>query len=326
MAKVLVIGGAGYIGSHVAKALRLHSHQVAIFDNFSTGFRELTLENEVWEGDLCDYERIVSVIDQYQPEVVFLFAGLISVGESVSDPAPYYRNNINGCINALTAIQSKAPKAKIVFSSSAAVYGVPQAELTETHPLRAMNPYGRTKLMMEEVLADFSSAYGLQYASIRYFNAAGSDADLEVGELHEPETHLIPRVLLHAIHGDIYPVQINGSDYDTPDGTCIRDYVHVSDLASIHLRAMDYLFNVEENLIVNAGSGSGYSVREVVQMVEKVTGRTLDIPIGPRRAGDPDRLIANSEKAKKVLDWKPTHDLESMVHSAWQWIQKKRSS
>lgn len=324
--KALVVGGAGYIGSHVAKQLETAGHETTVFDDFSTGFRQLTRSLPVIEGDICDLQSIDAALAEVRPDVVFLFAGLISVGESMQKPDIYYQNNVTGILNTLQAIMKNAPKARVVFSSTAAVYGVPAGELNEEHPTRPINPYGRTKLIIEDALRDYAHAFGLKYSCIRYFNAAGSEPDLELGELHEPETHLIPRILLHAIKKDAYPVKIFGDDYETPDGTCIRDYVHVSDLARIHLLAMDYLNDRGNSLVVNAGSGNGYSVAEVVAMAEAVIGRKLDVPVGVRREGDPARLIANSDKAKKLLGWQPEFDLRDMVTTSWQFIQKKRSS
>lgn len=324
MARVLVVGGAGYVGSQTAKQLVRDGHEVTIFDNLSTGFRELARYGNFYEGDIQDGAALDSVLAETRPEAVMHFAAKALVGESVTDPATYYESNVTGTLNLLSVIRTLPSLPVFVFSSTCSVYGATENPLTELDPIAPMNPYARSKRMIEEVLADYSNAYDLRSVCLRYFNASGCDPEGELGELHDPESHLIPRLLLHVLNPSSYPVQIYGEDYPTEDGTCVRDYVHVADLASAHITAMNRLLNGSPSDIFNLGTTRGSSVREVIRMVEKVTGKKLKVAVGPRRPGDPPRLVAGSKKARNILNWNPAHDLESVVRTAWAWTREKR--
>jgi UDP-glucose-4-epimerase GalE len=325
MARVFLTGGAGYVGSHVTKRLVKAGHEVTLFDNLSTGFRELARYGRFVEGDLFDAAALRRTVVECQPEVVMHFAAKALVGESMADPMAYYSANVAGTLTLLSSFQALATPPAFIFSSTCSIYGATESPVSELDAIAPMNPYARSKRMVEEMLADYESAFGMRYISLRYFNAAGCDPDGELGELHEPETHLIPRLLLHALNPKGYPVAVHGSDYPTEDGTCIRDYVHVDDLAEAHLLAMDRLLGGGDSDIFNLGTARGASVREVIQVVEKVTGRSLEVTEGPRRAGDPPRLMVGSRKAREVLGWAPTHDLESIVRTAWSWTKARRA-
>lgn len=324
MAKVLVVGGAGYIGSHAAKALVKAGHSVTVLDNLSTGHRELVRYGDFREGDLADRAFLDGVLSSVAPDAVFHFAAKSLVGESVDNPALYYAANVAGTLNLLEAMRALPSLPAFVFSSTCALYGATEEPVSELAAVAPINPYARTKRMIEEMLGDFGAAYGLRWVSLRYFNAAGADAAGELGELHQPETHLIPRLLWNALDERAHPVQIFGDDYATPDGTCIRDYVHVEDLADAHIRAMEYLLRGGAPDVFNLGTTHGASVREVIRTVERVTGRKLHVPVGPRRAGDPSRLVAGSKKARNILSFVPRHDLESMVRSAWNFLRTRK--
>lgn len=324
MAKILITGGAGYIGSQTAKTLFKAGHQVVAFDNLSTGFRKLVKFGPLLEGDLRDQESISSAVQKIKPDVVMHFAAKALVGESVEKPDLYYDNNVNGSLKLFQALVEHSPNAKLIFSSTCSLYGTTDEPISELQPLAPMNPYAKSKAMVEGILADYSSAYGLNYVALRYFNAAGCDPEGEVGELHEPEVHLIPRLLLHTLNPASYPVTIFGNDYPTNDGTCVRDYIHVEDLAEAHRLAMEYLLKGSASDVFNLGTTRGSSVLEVVRQVEKVTGKKLNLSHGPRRAGDPPNLVAGSKKAVGVLGWRPKHDLESIVRTAWAWTEKNR--
>jgi UDP-arabinose 4-epimerase len=271
-------------------------------------------------GDLEDTARLAEVFAKYRPAAVMHFAAYAYVGESVRDPLKYYRNNFGGTLNLLQAMREQGVD-QLVFSSTCATYGIPQAEtLDEIHPQQPVNPYGTSKLMIEQVLRDFDTAYGMRHVALRYFNAAGADPDGEIGEVHEPETHLIPLVLEAAAGGE--PVTVFGDDYPTPDGTCIRDYIHVADLADAHVLALEALQQGARSSAYNLGNGNGYSVQEVIDCAQRVTGRDVDARIGPRRPGDPPRLVAESTRARRELKWQPGFaGLEQMVKSAWDWNQ-----
>lgn len=324
MAKILVTGGAGYVGSQAVKKLFKAGHQVVVFDNLSTGFRSLVKFSPLIEGDLRDKESIFSAVQKVKPEVVMHFAAKAQVGESVENPGLYYENNVYGSLNLLQSIKDHCPQAKFIFSSTCSLYGVTDEPISEIQPLAPTNPYARSKAMIEEVLADFSTAHDLRYIALRYFNAAGCDPEGEVGELHEPESHLIPRLLLHCLNPAAYPIKIFGNDYPTDDGTCVRDYIHVEDLAEAHRLAMEHLLKGGASDCFNLGTTRGSSVLEVMRVVEKVTGRKLKTTIGPRRPGDPPKLVAGSKKASGILGWRPVHDLESIVRTAWSWTEKNR--
>ena len=304
---VLVTGGAGFVGSHTCKALARAGFLPVTYDNLSNGVVEAVKWGPLETGNLHDEARLAAVVARHKPVGVLHFAAFIEAGESVREPARFFQNNVAGTL-ALLRVMHLAGIDKIVFSSTAAVYGEPEVTpIPETHPLRPMNPYGRSKLMVEEVLRDVSAAEGLRYCALRYFNAAGADPDGELSENHDPETHLIPLVL-QAAYGLRPEIAIYGTDYDTPDGTCIRDYVHVSDLAAAHVLALRRLLGGGENLVANLGTGRGYSVREVIDTVKDVTGRAIPVREADRRPGDPAVLVAKVDHAQRDLGWRPEYE------------------
>jgi len=316
---VLVTGGAGYIGSHACKALAAEGYTPIAFDNMVYGHRDAVRWGPLEEGDILDRSRLDQVIAAYRPAAVMHFAAYAYVGESVADPRRYYRNNVAGTLSLLESVVDHDIE-RFVFSSSCATYGVPVAiPIPESHDQHPITPYGRSKRIIEQMLEDFGAAYGLRSTSLRYFNAAGADADGLIGEDHDPETHLIP-LALDAAAGRRSEITVFGDDYDTPDGTCIRDYVHVSDLAGAHMLALRALESGSASAAYNLGTGAGYSVREVVQMVREVTGRHLRETTGSRRAGDPPRLISDASRIRRELGWSPRFpDLRTMVETAWNW-------
>jgi UDP-glucose-4-epimerase GalE len=320
--KVLVTGGAGYIGSHTVRALRSVGYEPIVFDNLYRGHREAVLDARLIVGDLLNREDLREALRGQDFKAVVHFAAMTYVGESVSHPDVYYRNNVVGTLNLLDAMREEGVPA-IIFSSTAATYGNPlTTPMNEDHPQNPVNPYGCSKLMVEHLLRDYDAAFGLRSVALRYFNAAGCSFDGEIGEDHEPETHLIPRVLM-AITGEIPKVTILGTDYDTPDGTCVRDFIHVEDLAEAHVLGLKHLLEGGKSTALNLGTSQGYSVREVITCVEKVTGKTVPAEEGPRRAGDPPSLVADARRGSEVLNWKPQHrELEAIVESAWRWQQK----
>ena len=315
---ILVTGGAGYVGSHASRMLAAAGHEVWVYDNLSLGHREAVAEGRLIEGDLHDGELIEQVLGEKSVDAVMHFAALTQVGESVSDPASYYNNNVLGAFSLLEAMRRAGVK-RFIFSSTTATYGEPETiPITEKEPQQPINPYGFTKLVIEKVLADYASAYGLAYAAFRYFNAAGAHPDGDLGEDHDPETHLIPIVLQVAL-GQRDQITIFGSDYSTPDGTCVRDYVHVDDLAQAHLAALDRL-QEGEGLRLNLGTGCGNSVREIVEASQRVTGCEIPVVEGERRPGDPPILVADASLARQVLDWEPRYtDIEQIIQTAWDW-------
>ncbi len=315
---VLVTGGAGYIGSHAVRLLMEAGHDVWIYDNLSYGHRQAVPDGRLIEGQLLDRPRLVEVLSAHNIEAVMHFAAFAQVGESVADPAKYYQNNVVASLNLLEAMR-ETDVHRIVFSSTTATYGVPERiPITEDEPQRPINPYGFCKLVIEQALADYSSAYGLAYAALRYFNAAGASPSGDIGEDHDPETHLIPIVLQVAL-GQRDEITLFGDDYPTQDGTCIRDYVHVDDLGDAHVRALDHL-EPGHGLKLNLGTGRGHSVREVIDACRRVTGHAIPERIGARRAGDPPELIANASLASRVLNWQPKYvDVESIIRTAWAW-------
>lgn len=319
----LVIGGAGYIGSHLVKALIEQQHRVLILDNLSAGKASAVLGGELLVHDFDDRAFLDNLFKEHQFDGVFHFASQIVVSESVRDPGKYYRANTAATLTLLEAMRDHHV-GPLVFSSTAAVYGEPQyTPIDEKHPTNAVNPYGRSKLMVEQILADFASAHQQQYIALRYFNAAGADPQARIGEQHDPETHLIP-LALQAITGKRPPLQLFGQDYDTPDGTCIRDYIHVDDLASAHILAMAHLTKGGDSGIFNLGNGQGYSVNEVIQTASKVAGKQVPVTYVPRRAGDPARLVADANRAKQVLGWQPQYaDLSLIIQHAWAWEQAR---
>lgn len=317
---ILVLGGAGYIGSHTALELVKAGNEVVIADNLVTGYRKAIPEGaKFYEGDLRDSDFLDNLFHQEKIDAVIHFAAYSLVGESVTNPLKYYDNNLYGTKVLLEAMV-KNNVGKIVFSSTAATYGEPEnIPILESDRTCPTNPYGETKLAMEKMFKWIAEAHGLRYVSLRYFNACGADESGTIGEAHNPESHLIP-LILQVPNGKRETISIYGTDYDTPDGTCIRDYIHVTDLAQAHILAVQYLNNGGESDIFNLGNGVGYSVREVIETARKVTGHSIPATETSRRAGDPARLVASSEKAKSVLGWKPVHDsLEEIIASAWNW-------
>jgi UDP-arabinose 4-epimerase len=316
---VLVVGGAGYIGSHAARALRRARYQVIIYDNLSTGFRRLADGFELVEGDIADPARLHSVLKRV--DAVMHFAAHCYVGESGTDPRKYFRNNVVGALALLNAAVDAGVR-HFVFSSTCAVYGVPvKVPITEENPREPINPYGATKLAFENALEAYDRAYGIRSARLRYFNAAGADDSGEIGELHDPETHLIP-LALQATLPDGPELQVFGSDYPTPDGTCLRDYIHVNDLADAHVRALQHLEQGGNSLAVNLGTGRGNSVMEVIQAAEAATGQPVRRKVGPRRPGDPPALVADPSKANQILGWTAKRNLTDIVESAWNFMRK----
>lgn len=318
--RILVLGGAGYIGSHTALELVKAGNEVVIADNLVTGYRKAIPEGaKFYEGDLRNFDFLNKLFQQDKIDAVIHFAAYSLIGESVTNPLKYYDNNLCGTKVLLEAMV-KNNVDKIVFSSTAATYGEPEnIPILESDRTCPTNPYGETKLAMEKMFKWTSEAHGLRYVSLRYFNACGADESGTIGEAHNPESHLIP-LILQVPNGKRETISIYGTDYDTPDGTCIRDYIHVTDLAQAHILAVQYLNNGGESDIFNLGNGVGYSVREVIETARKVTGHPIPATESSHRAGDPARLVASSEKAKSVLGWKPVHDsLEEIIASAWNW-------
>ena len=321
---ILVTGGAGYIGSHCVMALLEQNNDVVIFDNLSTGHIETveTLKKyghvEFQKGDLTSFADINSVFKNYDIDKVVHFAAFSQVGESVVNPQKYYINNVCGTINLLRAMLENNVK-KIVFSSTAATYGEPvYIPIDEKHPQNPINPYGQTKLMIEKIMDDYDKAYDLKSVRLRYFNVAGADSKSRIGEWHDPETHLIPNILKSTFNNG-KTFQMFGDDYDTKDGTCVRDYINVEDLAQAHLLALKYLDNGGETNYFNLGTNDGNTVKEVFSVCEKVTEKTIPVEIKPRRAGDPASLVADNNKAKESLNWKPQHTLDESIASAYTW-------
>jgi UDP-glucose 4-epimerase len=316
---VLITGGAGYVGSHALGVLRSKGYECIVLDNLSRGHRELAQDARLIVGDIGDRELVARLLRDANVTAVMHFAAYAYVGESVSKPLDYYRNNVAQTL-ALLECMVEAGVKKFVFSSTCATYGVPQVvPITEEHPQRPINPYGASKLMVERILRDLDSAYGLRSVVLRYFNAAGADPSGRIGEMHDPETHLIP-LILQVAAGERRAIEVFGSDYDTPDGTCIRDYVHVTDLAQAHVLGLRHLEAGGASDAFNLGNGSGFSVMEVIRAAERVTGRRIAYDTAPRRAGDPATLVGSSVKAREVLGWKPQYvELEAITETAWQW-------
>jgi len=321
---ILVTGGAGYIGSHTVKALKTAGLDPVIFDNFSTGHRSFVRDTPLFEGDLHNAGDVERAFKQYSIEGVLHFAGKALVGESFKTPESYYQTNVIGGLNLLNAMRISGGK-PLVFSSSCATYGIHRERIREDLPQHPINPYGETKLAFEQAMRWFHEAHGLQYLSLRYFNAAGADADGDFGEDHDPETHLIP-LILGAAAGRRSDVQILGTDYPTPDGTCLRDYIHVTDLATAHVVGLQALMKREiPSQAINLGTGHGYSVREVIETVRRVTSREFKVRESPRRPGDPPELVAAVDRAREVLGWTATHsDLSNIVQTAWNWVNGRK--
>ena len=320
--RVMVVGGAGYIGSHMVKMLLSEGHEVVTFDNLSSGHRDAVLGGEFILADLADQQALATAFSQYQPEAVLHFASFIQVGESVTRPDKYYRNNFSNTLNLLDAMVAHGVQ-HFIFSSTAAVFGEPDyVPIDEQHPCRPVNPYGRSKWMVEQILTDYQLAFGLNSVCLRYFNAAGADPEGLLGERHDPETHLIP-LILQAASKRRANIHVFGRDYDTPDGTCIRDYIHIHDLCTAHLLALRYLQAGGVSERFNLGNGAGFSVQQVIDTVQHVTDRPIEIVNAERRAGDPARLVADSRRARSELGWQPIYaDLQAIVAHAWAWEQR----
>ena len=318
MSNILVVGGAGYIGLHIVKMLGRHGCSVTTLDDLSSGHRDAVLCGDFVQGDMGDRAVLDAVLSRGF-DAVMHFASFIQVGESVQQPAKYYQNNVVNTLALLDAMRAHGVD-RFIFSSTAATFGEPRySPMDERHPQQPINPYGRTKLMVEQVLADYEQAYGLRSVSLRYFNAAGADPEGQLGERHEPETHLIPLVL-QAASGRRPHIGVYGRDYDTPDGTCVRDYIHIEDLCSAHWLALQSLMGGAGSQAYNLGNGQGFSVQEVIDTAQQVTGRSIAVVNGPRRAGDPARLVADSSLIREKLGWQPRYaDLATIVAHAWAW-------
>ncbi len=320
--KILVTGGAGYIGSHTVRLLLDQGYDVAVVDDLSRGHRHNVPSGRLFQLNLCQTDALTELMRQHRPDAVIHFAAFIAVGESMKEPGRYFNNNVCGSLSLLNAMVATDVK-HVVFSSTAAVYGNPHTSpILETFPIQPVNPYGESKVMVETMLRWFDTIHHLTSVCLRYFNASGADPEARLGEEHDPETHLIP-LLLRAVQTG-RPVTLFGNDYPTPDGTCIRDYIHVNDLAQAHILALEYLMNGGASEQFNVGTGTGHSVLEVVRAVEAVTGRQVPSTIGPRREGDPPALVAASDKLKNTLGWMPHYtDLETIVRHAWNFAQKQ---
>ncbi len=319
---ILVTGGAGYIGSHACKALAAAGYTPVAYDSLINGHERAVQWGPLVKGDIRDGAVLSAAMERYAPAAVMHFAAFAYVGESVTDPAKYYLNNVYGSLCLLEAMRTHGCR-NIVFSSSCAVYGYPETlPLRENHPRNPINPYGRTKLSIEYALQDFGQAYGINAFSLRYFNAAGADPQAEIGETHDPETHLIPLVLQAALRDDS-TLTVFGTDYDTPDGTCIRDYIHVADLAGAHIKALERLLAGDPGGALNLGTGTGFSVRQIIEATRAVTGRDVRVAYGPRRPGDPPVLVADSSLAASTLGWHPDYtDIQAIIETALRWQQR----
>ena len=319
---ILVVGGAGYIGSHMVKRLLKDGHHVMVMDNLSKGYRDAVLCDTFFEVDIADKTATAKVFEDYAIDAVFHFASFIEVGESVKFPEKYFQNNFEAT-RSLLEVMVKFHVKHFIFSSTAAVFGNPEySPIDEKHPKRPINPYGESKLMVEKILEDFDQEHGLKSVSLRYFNAAGADPEGQLGERHQPETHLIPLVL-QAASGRRDAISIFGDDYDTPDGTCVRDYIHIVDLADAHMKAVDYLNQGNASAAFNLGNGKGFSVKEIIEAARKVTGKTIPVKLEGRRAGDPPTLVADATLAKKILGWEPQFtDVRNIIQHAWNWETK----
>ncbi|PDT30545.1 UDP-glucose 4-epimerase GalE [Rhizobium sp. L9] len=318
---ILVVGGAGYIGSHTCLDLANKGYRPVVFDNFSNGHREFVKWGPAEEGDIRDRARLDEVLAKHKPAAILHFAALIEVGESVKDPVSFYENNVIGTLTLLSAAQAAGVNA-FVFSSTCATYGLPQSvPLDETHRQVPINPYGRTKYIVEQALADYDQYKGLRSVVLRYFNAAGADFEGRIGEWHQPETHAIP-LAIDAALGRRQGFKVFGSDYETRDGTCVRDYIHVLDLADAHVRAVEYLLRGGDSVALNLGTGTGTTVRELLGAIEDVSNRPFPVEYIGRREGDSHTLVANNDKARDVLGWVPQYDLSEIIRSAWNWHAK----
>jgi UDP-glucose 4-epimerase len=320
---IFIAGGAGYIGSHINKLLCRRGYKTVIFDNLVYGHREFVKWGEFFFGDLVHRDQIKDCFARYPIDAVMHFSAFAYVGESVVDPAKYYINNVANTLNLLDVMREFQVR-YFIFSSTCATYGIPEkVPIPEDHPQKPINPYGKSKLMIEEILKDYDSAYGMKHINLRYFNAAGADPDGEIGERHDPETHLIP-LTIDAALGRREDIRIFGTEYPTKDGTCIRDYIHVMDLADVHIRALEYLKANEKSTSFNLGNGIGHSVREVIDSVKRISKQEFKVTETGRREGDPPVLISSSKKAIETLQWRPQYaDIDTIVETAWRWHSKK---
>jgi UDP-glucose-4-epimerase GalE len=318
--RVLVMGGAGYVGSHTARALAAHGHEVTIYDNLSTGYAEFAKGFELIVADIRDRERLLQALQGR--DAILHFAAHAYVGESVAEPRKYFDNNVEGSLSMLNAAVDAGVR-NIIFSSTCATYGIPEEiPISDQTIQNPVNPYGASKLFVEHALKAYDRAYGIRSVALRYFNAAGADESGELGEIHKREARLVPAAL-EAILGERDALQIFGDDYPTPDGTCIRDYIHVSDLAEAHVKALDHLERGGESTALNLGTGSGHSVREVLEKIEEVTGSAVPVRVAPRRPGDPPALVADPGRTHEVLGWRAQRDLQDIVRTAWKWCANK---
>jgi UDP-glucose 4-epimerase len=321
MTNILVAGGAGYIGAHTCLDLFAKGFTPVVYDNLSNGHAEFVKWGKLEIGDIRDRRRLDEVLAKHKPQAIIHFAAAIEVNESVRDPGRYYENNVGGTITLLRAAQA-AGIDKIVFSSTCATYGMPLSiPMDEGHPQSPLNPYGQSKLIVEQILRDLDRYQGLHSVILRYFNAAGADPEGKIGEWHSPETHAIP-IALEAALGRRPYFQVLGTDYETRDGSCVRDFVHVLDLADAHTRAIEHLLNDGKSLALNLGTGHGTTVKELLDQVGRVVGKTIDVKYGPRRDGDSPALIADNTLAKRTIGWSPRHDLKSIIDTAWNWHSK----
>lgn len=323
--KVLVLGGAGYIGSHCCKMLATQGNEVVVFDNLSTGHLQAVQWGQLIQGDILDPTALLAAFESHGPfDLVMHFCAKSLVGESVSDPASYYRNNVVGTLNLLDVMR-QTNHHKLIFSSTAAVFGMPSdAVITEKSSRQPVNPYGQSKKIIEDILQDYANAYGFNSVSLRYFNAAGADPAGQIGERHEPETHLIPNVLKSVLDGQNQKLKVFGKDYPTPDGTCVRDYIHVNDLATAHIAAGAFLQHHAGAFTFNLGNGSGFSVLEIIDAASRVVGKNIQYAVEAPRQGDPATLVADASQAKKVLGWQPTYtEIEAIIDTAWHWHQNE---
>ena len=320
---ILIIGGAGYIGSHINKLLNRNGHETIVYDSLIYGHRSAVKWGDFILGDLDNIDQLTDVFSKYNIKAVMHFAAFAYVGESVENPEKYYINNVSNTLNLLKVMRKFSCK-KFIFSSTCSTYGNPEYNpIDEKHPQNPINPYGRSKLMIEQILQDYSDAYDIKYVSLRYFNAAGADIDCEIGEDHSPETHLIP-LALDAALSKRPDIKVFGTDYETNDGSAIRDYIHVEDIAEAHMLAFKYLEKGGNSDVFNLGNGEGYSVIEVIDLVKRVTKKDFKVTFMDRRAGDPARLVGDATKAKDVLQWKPKYyELEKIIQTAWNWHQRK---
>mgnify|MGYP003589370250 CR=1 FL=1 len=323
MKNILVVGGAGYIGSHNVRQLIKSGYNVVVYDNLSKGHIEAVKEINIVKGDICDKNKLKQTIEDNKIDAVMHFAAFIEVGESVLEPSKYYKNNVVDVITLLN-VMVEAKIKYFVFSSTAAVFGEPvYTPIDEKHPKNPINPYGKTKLTVEEILKDYDRAYGLKYAVLRYFNAAGADDNSDIGESHTPETHLIPLILKTAL-GERESIKIYGNNYDTKDGTCLRDYIHVNDLASAHILALEKMFDTNLSDNFNLGSGEGFSVKEIIEKSKLITGIDFKVEEVEKREGDPAVLVADSKKAEKILGWTRKYTIEKIIETAWKWHKDKK--